>query len=43
MNGTYAPITHPINKEMKKLISDMLQVNPNRRPSLSKILKTPIL
>jgi NIMA (never in mitosis gene a)-related kinase len=38
VKGSYTPITTPYSKELKGLIADILQVDPNRRPLMREIL-----
>ncbi len=40
VKGGYQPIVTPYSKELKGLIADILQVDPNRRPSIRDILCT---
>ena len=41
VKGSYTPITTPYSKELKGLIADILQVDPNKRPMMREILGTP--
>lgn len=43
MKGEYNPLPACFSKEIKKLIGEMLMVDPARRPSVSTILKNPLL
>lgn len=43
VKGQYNPIPSVYSKELKNLISMLLQVDPNKRPNTNQILKTPII
>ena len=43
VRGVYNPIPSSYSPELKSLIKDMLQVQPDRRPDVNKILKLPLL
>jgi NIMA (never in mitosis gene a)-related kinase 1/4/5 len=43
VRGKFDPIPEQYSKEMKNLISEMLNVKPDKRPSVHEILKTPIV
>ncbi len=41
--GSYAPIPSSFSSETRKLIADMLNLNPKLRPSINELLRRPIL
>lgn len=41
--GEYAPLPENLNKNIKKLIQDMLQVDSNKRPTIHDLLKNPLI
>jgi NIMA (never in mitosis gene a)-related kinase len=41
--GSYAPIPSSFSSDMRKLIADMLNLNPKLRPSINDLLRRPIL
>ena len=41
--GSYSPIPASFSSEMRKLIADMLNLNPKSRPSINDLLRRPIL
>ncbi len=43
VKGSYTPLTAAYSKELKGLIGDILQVDPNRRPPLKDILDRPFI
>ncbi|KAL4471796.1 hypothetical protein ABPG72_008814 [Tetrahymena utriculariae] len=43
VKGQYSPIPNHFSKEMKNLISNLLQVDAIRRPSINDIMKMPII
>lgn len=43
VKGSYAPIPSHYSREMKNLMSILLQVDPVRRPSINEIMKLPII
>lgn len=40
LKGSYPPLTGPYSKDMKSLISSMLQVDAKKRPTAAEILST---
>lgn len=43
VKGSFTPIPNHYSREMKNLVSLLLQVDPIRRPSLNDIVKLPII
>lgn len=43
LKGTYPPLPEVYSPDLKKLLSEMLIKDPNRRPSIKKILQMPFM
>lgn len=43
MRGNYPSLPNPFSKEMRNLIASMLQVDPNKRPSITELLRQPVI
>ena len=41
--GEYLPVPKVYSKEMKKLVGEMLQVDPGKRPNINEVLNSPLL
>lgn len=41
--GEYAPVPKVYSKELKKLVGDIMQVDPAKRPSIIEVLNSPLL
>ena len=41
--GDYPPLTGNYSKELKKLLASLLHLNPNRRPTINKILQASLI
>jgi NIMA (never in mitosis gene a)-related kinase len=41
--GDYNSIPKHYSKEIKRLVSDLLQVDPNKRPNIHEVLKHPLI
>ena len=41
--GYFRPVPLHYSEGLRKLISSMLQINPDKRPTLAQILKNPII
>lgn len=40
--GEYTPIPKVYSRELKKLVTDMMQVEPTKRPTIDEILRSPL-
>lgn len=40
--GEYTPIPKVYSRQLKKLVGDMMQVEPNKRPNIDEILRSPL-
>jgi NIMA (never in mitosis gene a)-related kinase 1/4/5 len=43
LKGTYPPLPEVYSSDLKKLLSEMLTKDPNKRPSIRKILEMPFM
>jgi NIMA (never in mitosis gene a)-related kinase len=43
LKGTYPPLPEVYSQDLKKLLSEMLTKDPNKRPSIKKILEMPFM
>jgi NIMA (never in mitosis gene a)-related kinase 1/4/5 len=43
LKGTYPPLPEVYSPDLKKLLSEMLIKDPNKRPSIKKILEMPFM
>lgn len=43
LKGTYPPLPEVYSSDLKRLLSEMLIKDPNKRPSIKKILDMPIM
>lgn len=43
LKGDYVPLPNIYSKELRKLIGEMLTIDPAKRPSIHQILKNPII
>ena len=43
VKGTYPPLPPQFTKDMKLLVAQMLSTDPNKRPTINQILRTPVM